>query len=50
MEVMTLRIQNKHKKDLVKAAKREGFTVSQYLRLLIFKALKLDIKELNDGK
>jgi len=50
MEVMTLRIQSKLKRKLVNAAKSEGFTVSQYLRLIIFKALKLDIKELNNDK
>ena len=50
MEVMTLRIQRKLKKKLVSAAKSEGFTVSQYLRLIIFKALKLDIKDLNNDK
>ena len=49
MEVVSMRIQKKVKKKVEREAKKACLTTSQYIRKVIFKALKLDLRGINNG-
>jgi len=50
MEVLSVRITKKIKDELTRAAANKGIMPSQFVRIALCKALKIRLKDMNNGK